>query len=638
MTETTTLALRQYQRTALEHLQVLYADEHARATLTLPCGLGKTVVAGHLIGNKHRLTVMFVPTVDLLKQTVSRLSEIATTAHYVSVCSPAAVAGEDDDVPAGVSQTQIANWTGSSATTDPDEVATIMSGPGQIVVVSTYASAPVIAEALEAARTSIDLLICDEAHRTAGFATKSWAQPLADTFTPARKRLFMTATTKVVTVAEEPTDATESAAVAVLSMESIADYGVQVSPISFRQGINEGWLSDYRIAVVGVGNAAVADLVDNYKPSGSAEMNLAYAATQLALLRYLKTHQLRSILVFHNSIADSKRWSTQMSDIADYHGIDLEVLHVDGTSGSDQRDYALAALETTDRITVVSNCKVFAEGVDVPGIDAILFAAPRTSSPDIVQIVGRAIRPHPRGRDRKALIIVPVLESVHDSSPIDVKASRTGFYAAWQVLTTLAEEDEYVNNALVQWRGLTAGDSAVPTDPAPEPIIDLDTDLLDAFTESDVFRFHIVHRTTSHHVLTATKLRAFYNRTGRSNPGPAYVGPDNYPLGKRVQATRQAKRAGVLPARVADLFTSLPGWQWNPGGASTRRTPDQWIDLVEQHILTTNIHVVHRWERTTDPATGSPVAIGEWLHKSGRLRSLTAAQRDRVHQLVSNLE
>jgi predicted helicase len=71
--------------------------------------------------------------------------------------------------------------------------------------------------------------------------------------------------------------------------------------------------------------------------------------------------------------------------------------------------YQLNRANPGERLCVVSNCRVFAEGVDVPALDAVLFAAPRTSGPDIVQIIGRAIRPHPHGTDHKALVIVPVL-------------------------------------------------------------------------------------------------------------------------------------------------------------------------------------------------------------------------------------
>ncbi|MDV6278334.1 hypothetical protein R3Q06_33385 [Rhodococcus erythropolis] len=68
----------------------------------------------------------------------------------------------------------------------------------------------------------------------------------------------------------------------------------------------------------------------------------------------------------------------------------MQNFHVDGATASSWQTRAINALAAPgESLTVVSNCKVFAEGVDVPALDAVMFAAPRSSGPDIVQIIGR---------------------------------------------------------------------------------------------------------------------------------------------------------------------------------------------------------------------------------------------------------
>ncbi|UCG22522.1 MAG: hypothetical protein JSU80_09425, partial [Deltaproteobacteria bacterium] len=42
---------------------------------------------------------------------------------------------------------------------------------------------------------------------------------------------------------------------------------------------------------------------------------------------------------------------------------------------------------------IITNAKCLSEGVDVPAIDAVLFADTKRSAVDIVQASGRALRP-----------------------------------------------------------------------------------------------------------------------------------------------------------------------------------------------------------------------------------------------------
>ena len=66
------------------------------------------------------------------------------------------------------------------------------------VVFCTYHSAARVSEALQQTGGRIGLLVCDEAHRCTGNTTKRDAQPLFDTFLPAARRLFLTATPRLI--------------------------------------------------------------------------------------------------------------------------------------------------------------------------------------------------------------------------------------------------------------------------------------------------------------------------------------------------------------------------------------------------------------------------------------------------------
>ncbi|MEU1596633.1 helicase-related protein [Streptomyces sp. NPDC005708] len=60
------------------------------------------------------------------------------------------------------------------------------------------------------------------------------------------------------------------------------------------------------------------------------------------------------------------------------------------------KEASLTSSDKTPLRAVLTNCMIFAEGVDVPAIDAVLFTSPKTSTYQIVQAVGRALPPAAR--------------------------------------------------------------------------------------------------------------------------------------------------------------------------------------------------------------------------------------------------
>ena len=66
---------------------------------------------------------------------------------------------------------------------------------------------------------------------------------------------------------------------------------------------------------------------------------------------------------------------------------------------------------------LITNARCLTEGVDVPDIDCVLFADPRRSAVDIVQAVGRALRP--AAGKKMGYVIVPILHDA-DAKPEDI--------------------------------------------------------------------------------------------------------------------------------------------------------------------------------------------------------------------------
>ncbi len=91
----------------------------------------------------------------------------------------------------------------------------------------------------------------------------------------------------------------------------------------------------------------------------------------------------------------------------------------------------------------LASCRVLGEGVDITGergVDSVCFADTRTSQVEIVQNIGRALRPNWDGSTKVARIIVPVfLQPGEDPADMVASASYAGLVA---VLQGLRSHDE----------------------------------------------------------------------------------------------------------------------------------------------------------------------------------------------------
>lgn len=624
------MSLRPYQRAAVKTARDYFAHG-PRCSIVLPCGTGKTRIAAELANAKDLPTVVvLVPRIALLTQTITAITQALTEPRAVLAITGATLTNDDDDDLDPQALT-VPN------TTDADVLADFVSTTKHLLVVGTYTSAPVIAEASQNLGHTWDLMVLDEAHRTAGYADKHWSIALNNELIPAARRLSLTATPRQITA--NPKDLNDNGEPKkVASMHNPALYGPLHQPLTLRSAITDSWLSDYRVAVVAVTEQEVQAALgtDVVTPDGEV-VDMTLAATQIALLRYAaKNPGLNSVLVFHNRIDDSRRWVQQFDAVsrliseADKPSGELCATHLDGTMNATQRAAALETLSTpqpTD-LHAVSNCKVLAEGVDVPALDAVVFAGPRSSAPDIVQIVGRALRLHPTHTNRKALVIVPVIISDDDSRDVEDVSLTTGYRTVWQVLTAMAHEDQALYRSLVSRRGdLTDEDN----EDNNEDMVDFDFGNLPPHL-AHAFHLHVINATTSTRAALAARIRSHLLRGGDTHPRTGYCLKDGYPLGQRMHAVRRCHHNGDLPHHLVRLFEDIPGWTWEVQKKRTTRTIDEWLDLVEKHLALTGGNRIMPFE-TTPTDDGLTIPTGKWVQRAKRL-TMSTEQRERFDKLL----
>ncbi|TFD11327.1 DEAD/DEAH box helicase [Cryobacterium sp. TMT1-21] len=458
-----------------------------RGKLIMACGTGKTFTSLRIaesIAGAGGSVLFLVPSIALLSQTLKEwAAERTLPLRAFAICSDNKVGkyAEDYSVsdlayPATTSTAQLLN-----------EVAKAETPEGMTVYFSTYQSVDVVAKAQAAGLPEFDLVVCDEAHRTAGFTLEkgvesSFLRVHDETAIKAKKRLYMTATPKIYGEAVR-TKASEKNAVLV-SMDDEATFGPTFHRLGFGDAVERDLLTDYRVLVLTVDEGTIgADFQESFAVDG--DLNIPDAARIVGIynglakrgVQGLGSHAadrapLRRAVAFSRSIKDSQKVQSMLNgydgsytrpagvsfpseaeqnsedatgqDAAAESPLRLEAKHVDGTMNvmirNQMLDWLKAETDPDDnRCRILTNARCLSEGVDVPALDAVIFLNSRDSQVDVVQSVGRVMR-KVEGKDY-GYIILPIAVSA-DMTPEQALNDNTKYKVVWDVLRALRAHDE----------------------------------------------------------------------------------------------------------------------------------------------------------------------------------------------------
>ena len=459
-----------HQRKAMEAVTDGLANPGSRGKMIMACGTGKTLtslrIAEQLAGTGGRVLYL-VPSLALMAQTVREWARDANIPlRSFAVCSDSQVGKRrrrNDDL-IDMDALDLA----FPATTDADRLAAVAAPPAPdalTVVFATYQSSPVIEEAQKVHGVpAFDLVICDEAHRTAGALiegedTSHFVRIHQDEHIRCDRRLYMTATPKVY-ASSARTRAGELAA-ALCSMEDERFYGPLLYGLTFGAAVEQGLLTDYKVIVLTVPEDAAARAIQR-SLAEDGELKLDDGAKLLGCWRALAkvdTDQfpendregMRRAIAFCRDIKSSQQVERLFAQVTEeyreHEGAGLTeypvaAQHVDGTFNAIKRSVALNWLDEADAnggCRVLTNARCLSEGVDVPALDAILFMHPRKSQIDVVQAVGRVMRKAPD--KRMGYIVLPVV--IPSGTPPETALNdNKAFEVVWQTLNAIRSHDE----------------------------------------------------------------------------------------------------------------------------------------------------------------------------------------------------
>ncbi|MFD7451770.1 Helicase associated domain protein [Kitasatospora sp. NPDC059827] len=663
------LPLHWFQKDAVA-AAVREVKDGGRATVLAATGSGKTLIAAgcaRRLAAKGRVLVL-VPTIELLEQTAEAWSlRGARRGLAVAACS------RDEALESAEAGGRVHAQVTTQAARIADLVAKEKTGE-PVTVYATYASLERIVQAHQlCGLPAWDLVVIDEAHRTAGSEGKAWAAIHDDAKVPAKRRLSFTATPRIADdrkakdgladLADADSESTEQPP-ALCSMDDETIYGKTCFTWTLGQGIEHGYLADYRVLVPVVTDEDLRELLNlpavaDLRSQRSNE-ELLRLALQIAVLRAVADLGLRRVITFHSRVSAAREFANTLLETAELlpDAERPERIWAKAVAGTDRlkdRRQAFAEFkahtgEDGEECGILANARLLSEGIDVRSVDSIVFADPKSSIIDIVQAIGRALR-QAFMEGKISWIVIPVYlgsllasmdatadpAEVRDADPTvkaeaDIEIEASAFRTIWRVLRALAAHDPRVVGRITELRGSRSQPAAHTTAAKPaegEPAEAAESEQPPAPIESPVEWLKINARHHAAQILQTVKLRAFNPRAVEWQRMHAVAARFHIEHG-HLDPTDKAKHAELIswltrqrhlngqglldPARVSEL--DALGMIWS-------KNANAW---ARGYAYAAAFHRRHGHLAIPAAAKLDDYAVGAWMRRQRKATGLTTDQ------------
>ena len=420
-----------------------YFLSNSRGKLIHPCGAGKSLTGYWLfryLNVKNALVV--VPSLQLVKQTLKTWAREliceGIEVEWIAICS-------DDDVKNLDDPSISISDLGIEVNTEINQISNFLNQKTNKLklIITTYQSGNTLINALKECDYEFELGIFDEAHKTVGSRKKPFAQLLYDENIKVNKRLFMTATERNFKGNSEE----------IISMDDERIYGSVIDELSFKSALEqkEPILTDYKIVSASIQKEEINQMISSNEfvragsKSWTYEADSSTFAALITLRKMIKKHNIKHIISFHKSIKrakDFKYLNDEINNIDSNYGI-VNSFHISGKDSTGTRTDVINRFTYEDP-SLITNARCLTEGVDIPQVDAVLFADPKQSKVDIVQAVGRAMRNYENKKTgfKKKLgyIIIPIMLDSDDEDTI----TENAFNDIISVVSAIGMSDERI--------------------------------------------------------------------------------------------------------------------------------------------------------------------------------------------------
>lgn len=489
---------RDYQKEAIRNV-IAGLKEADRGKLIMACGTGKTYTSLKIAEKQAgagKMVLFLVPSLSLLSQTLTDWKQQCIyPINAFAVCSDSSTGKADLE---DLESLTVGSELAYPATTDARSLCKQIKAAKEkkdamTVVFSTYQSIDVIHQAQTQGIDSIgefDLVVCDEAHRTAGghFTDEKEAvftRIHNNDYVAAKKRLYMTATPKIY--GSDAKKQNEDGDIVLYSMDDEEVYGETFHSINFTEAVRLGSLVDYKVIVLTVSESLIGDKNNPDELTLGAEggLSVSNAAKVIGCWRALSKRDLQGEVSLGDDLqpmrravgfaqvinpsdkydkVSSKQFTAEFQNTIErfkdklreetkylnkeffneQNSLVCDTRHIDGSMDATEKANRLEWLKAAPEdghCKILFNVRCLSEGVDVPALDAVIFLSPRKSMVDVVQTVGRVMRTSKDTKKERGYVIIPIVTP--PGIPADyVLDNNKDFQTVWQVLRALKSIDE----------------------------------------------------------------------------------------------------------------------------------------------------------------------------------------------------
>lgn len=409
-----------------------------RTKAIMACGTGKSLVGLWAAHDLSPMTVLvLVPTVALIKQVRDEWVSQSAPKDWKSQMQTLCVCSDDSVVDGEAWDASELGIAVSTASEDVTDFLLAADGEGAVAVIfSTYASASVVAAGLKKLPRRlrrIDVGVFDEAHKTVGAEGKAFAFALHDANLPIAKRIFFTATPRII----EREKGAVAADYRVSSMDDETIYGATAITMSFKEAVEAGLILPYKLIISVIDDSKLTS--DDIDAAGYSQL-----ANQHIVREAMDAYGLKKALTFHSTVDAAERFASTFSQVPGAKQIEL--FHVSGRQTMAERDRAMKGFIDAGR-AILTNSRCLTEGVDIPAIDMVAFMDRRRSKIDIVQAICRGVRTAP-GKTH-GYVLLPIHVNLRQGESIESALERAQMGPVIDVITALFENDADMQRAFV---------------------------------------------------------------------------------------------------------------------------------------------------------------------------------------------
>lgn len=409
---------RKHQSDAIDNIKN-YFEHHSIGQVIHPCGTGKSFTSFWAkIALNPKTTVVLVPSLMLLKEVKNKWQNLQKFySPYLSICSEKEI--NEQDFLSSLSH------IGGKVSTKETEIISFLKDNSEFIIYCTYRSYRVLSRSVNFLGIKLDLLIADEAHHSATKITNNNALLHKDTF--FNKKIFFTATQKVSNKAS------------FASMDNEKYFGKIVDLLSFRKSIENKLLTPYKILAFNVFPKDLQKKIEEMKKRNIGDgCNVKDYVDALELISIMNKEGKSHAITFHSNLSDAKKFKELLEKI----NPNIDIFFLSGKMSAFERSQKISEFKKSN-FSILCNAKCLSEGIDIPCVDTVFFRYEKKSTIDIIQSVGRCLRPYTNKNE--SIVILPIYVLEEKSEIIDYKSNIL------RLISNLMEMDEGLKDDILNF-------------------------------------------------------------------------------------------------------------------------------------------------------------------------------------------